>query len=283
MNESNITIYTPESALRHPVRMIGNMYRDLLACRALALQLAVRDIRAQYRQAALGLLWAFILPIANTVAWLFIQASGVVMVQPTALPYPIYVFTGTILWAILMEAVNAPLQQITAARPMLTKINFPHEALVLSGIYQTLFNAIIKILVLLVVLLIYGISVDWSLTLFPLAVFCLVLAGTALGLTFIPLGMLYSDVRKGLPLLFQFFMYLTPIVFPAPSAGWAATLFELNPLTPLIVTCRDLATGNYPSQLVSFVAVNLGMALLLVLMWAVYRIAMPIYIERAGA
>lgn len=263
--------------------MIRDMRRDLLACRGLAMQLAVRDVRAQYRQAALGLLWAFILPIANTGAWLFIQGSGIVTLQPTGLPYPIYVFTGTMLWAILMDAVNAPLQQIAAARPMLTKINFPHEALVLSGIYQTLFNAAIKILVLLGVLLIYGVSPGWNLAFFPLAVCCLVLAGTALGLAFIPLGMLYSDVRKGLPLLFQFLMYLTPVVFPAPSEGWAAVLFQLNPLTPLISIGRDLATGQPPVQLASFVAVNLGMLVLLGLMWGVFRVAMPIYVERAGA
>jgi lipopolysaccharide transport system permease protein len=37
----------------------------------------------------------------------------------TVLPYPVYVFTGTMLWAIFMEAANAPLQQTTAAKPML--------------------------------------------------------------------------------------------------------------------------------------------------------------------
>jgi lipopolysaccharide transport system permease protein len=49
-----VTIYTPESSLRNPARMVRSMVRDLLASRELAWQLAVRDIRAQYRQTALG-------------------------------------------------------------------------------------------------------------------------------------------------------------------------------------------------------------------------------------
>lgn len=263
--------------------MLREMFGDLFAGRELAWQLAQRDIKAQYRQTALGLLWAFILPLANTAAWLFIQSAGIVTMQETALPYPVYVFTGTILWAIFMDAVNAPLQQTMAAKPMLAKINFPREALVLSGIYQTSFNAAIKIAVLLVVLLVMGAIPGTGLVFFPLAVLSLILAGTALGLLITPIGMLYTDIGKGLPLLMQFFMYLTPVVFPMPSGGWAATLFQYNPLTPLILTARDLITGFAPEHLGAFVSVNIGMLVLLVLVWVIYRAAMPILIERMSA
>lgn len=283
MSELKITVYTPESSLRNPARMLREMFSDLLASRDLAWQLALRDIRAQYRQTALGLLWAFILPLANTAAWLFIQGSGIITLQPTALPYPVYVFTGTILWAIFMDAVNAPLQQTTTAKPMLAKINFPREALVLSGIYQTLFNACIKIGVLLAALLIMGVTPGWGLLLFPLAVLSLILAGTALGLLITPVGMLYTDIGKSLPLLMQFLMYLTPVVFPVPTSGWAATLFQLNPLTPLILAARDLLTGFMPEQWLAFIVVNVATLFLLVLAWLVFRTAMPILVERMSA
>jgi lipopolysaccharide transport system permease protein len=283
MPKFKVSVYTPESALRAPGRLAMEMLHDLLKSRELAWQLALRDIKAQYRQTALGLLWAFILPLANTAAWLFIQASGIVTIQATTLPYPVYVFTGTILWAIFMDAVNAPLQQTTAAKPMLAKINFPREALVLSGIYQTLFNAGIKLVVLLAALLIMGVTPGAGLVWFPFAVLSLILAGTALGLLLTPVGMLYTDVGKGLPLLMQFLMYLTPVVFPMPASGWAATLFQLNPLTPLILTARDLLTGFTPMHLDAFLAVNVAMALLLILVWVVYRAAMPILIERMSA
>ena len=283
MTKQPVIIYTPESSLRNPTKMLREMFGDLLASRELAWQLAVRDIKAQYRQTALGLLWAFILPLANTAAWLFIQGSGIVNLQPTTLPYPFYVFTGTMLWAIFMDAVNAPLQQTIAAKPMLAKINFPREALVLSGIYQTLFNAGIKIGVLLTALLIMGILPGWGLLLFPFAVISLILAGTAFGLLITPVGMLYTDVGKGLPLLLQFLMYLTPVVFPMPTSGWASVLFQLNPLTPLILTARDLLTGFTPEYWGGFLIVTLTMLTLLGLLWVVYRAAMPILIERMSA
>lgn len=283
MRELPVIVYTPDSKLASPIKMLREMFRDLAASRELAWRLAVRDISAQYRQAFFGMFWAFILPLANTLAWVFISSAGVVKIADTALPYPLYVFTGTMLWAIFMDALNAPLMHVNAARGLLAKLNFPREALIVSGIYQTLFNAGIKVILMLGVLVVAGVNPGWSLLLFPLGVFALVLAGTAFGLLVTPVGLLYTDVGRGLPLLMQFLMYVTPVVFPMPRDGWAATLFALNPLTPLILTSRDWLTGLPPGHLGPFVVISLAAAVLLLAVWMVYRLAMPILIERMSA
>ena len=283
IKKTNITVYTSESSLRHPARVLATMFHDLVAGRELAWQLAVRDIRAQYRQAALGLLWAFILPLAHTVTWIFLSSSGIVTVTDTVLPYPVYVFTGTMIWAIFMDAVNAPLQQTIAAKQMLAKINFPREAIVVSGIYQTLFNGVIKIILLLFALMLFGIYPGWTLIWFPLGILSLILTGTAMGLFLTPVGMLYTDIGKSLPLLMQFLMYLTPVVFPMPSSGWAAAIFKINPMTPLVLNTRNWLTGFSPDYLGYFFIVNALIIALLMVVWIIYRIAMPILIERMSA
>jgi lipopolysaccharide transport system permease protein len=283
MKTEKLTVYTPDSLMRHPARMMTDMVRDLIDGRELAWQLAARDVRARYRQTALGLLWAFILPLAHTIAWIFLSGSGIVTVSDTVLPYPVYVFTGTMIWAIFMDAVNAPLQKTTAAKQMLAKINFPREALVVSGIYQTLFNGAIKIVLLLVTLVCLGIYPGWRLIWFPLGILSLILAGTAAGLLLTPIGMLYTDIGKSLPLIMQFLMYLTPVVFPMPSSGWAAIIFKVNPMTPLVLTTRDWLTGLSPDYLGYFLIVNALIIALVLVVWVVYRIAMPILIERMSA
>jgi lipopolysaccharide transport system permease protein len=283
MQKQKITVYTPDSSLASPRKMLREMFRDLAAGRELAWHLAVRDIRAQYRQAFLGIIWAFILPLANTLAWIFLNSTGIIKVADTALSYPVYVFAGTMLWAIFMDALNAPLQQANAAKSMLAKLNFPREALIVSGIYQTLFNASIKIALLFGALVVVGINPGWNLLLSPLGILSLVLVGTALGLFIAPVGLLYSDVGKALPLLMQFLMYATPVVFAMPKGGLAATLFMLNPITPLILTSRDWLTGQSPEFLVYFLLVNLGTLFRLLVVWVVYRLAMPILIERMSA
>lgn len=283
MNELPVTIYTPESSLASPAKMLREMFADLAAGRELAWRLAVRDIQAQYRQAFLGILWAFILPVANTLAWLFLTGAGIVTVSSTSLSYPVYVFTGNMLWAIFMDALNSPLQQANAAKGMLAKLNFPREALIVSGIYQTLFNAGIKVALLVGALLLVGTNPGWSFLLFPVGIASLVLVGTALGLFITPLGVLYGDIGRAVPMLMQFLMYVTPVVFPMPKEGWVALLFAVNPLTPIILTARDWLTGYAPEFLGYFAAVNLLAASLLFVVWIVYRLAMPILIERMSA
>jgi len=290
----NITVYTPESSIRHPVRMVYEMFQDLFAGRELAWRLAVRDISAHYRQTALGLLWAFILPLANTVVWMFLSSSGIVTIRDTSLPYPIYVFSGTMIWAIFMDAVNAPLQQTINAKQMLAKINFPRESLVMSGVYQALFNGAIKVALLLSVLLVSLLSTfkfaqgwtfnpGWSLILFPFGILSLVLTGTAIGLLLTPIGVLYTDIGKSLPLLMQFLMYLSPVVYDIPTVPWAAAVFKLNPITPLIMTTRDWLTGISPEHTDYFLIVNVFILAILLVVWVIYRAAMPILIERMSA
>jgi lipopolysaccharide transport system permease protein len=67
-----------------------------------------------------------------------------------------------------------------------------------------------------------------------------------------------------------------------PKEGLPALLFKVNPLTPLILTARDWLTGVTPEYLGYFIVVNIVALPLLFLLWAVFRLAMPILIERMG-
>ncbi len=281
--QMKITVYTPDSSLANPFVMVKAMLGDLWAGRELAWRLTVRDISAQYRQTFLGILWALILPLANTVVWLYLNMTGIVVLQETRIPYPVYVFTGTMLWAVLMDAINAPMGETNSAKGMLAKLNFPREALLLAGIYKTLFNASIKIGLLLCILPFFKVNPGWGLALFPLGVLSLVLVGTAIGLFITPVGMLYTDVGRALPLVMQFLMYVTPVVFAMPESGLVAKLFAINPLTPLILTARDWLTGGSPEFLLSFLVVNAAATIVLLASWIGYRLSLPILIERMSA
>ena len=283
MTSLPIRTYTPESPLAHPVKLWREMLSDLWAGRELAWRLAVRDISAQYRQSALGVLWALIIPLANTAVWLFLTGTKVVQVAATPIPYPVFVFTGTLLWSILIDALNAPLMQVSANKALLAKINFPREALILSGVYQTLFNGAIKLGILLLVLPFMGVHPGCGGLLIPVGLLGLVSMGTALGLAITPLGVLYGDIGRGIPLITQFLMFLSPVVFPLATTGWTGQVMRLNPLTPLILNARAWFTGQ-PTELMGewTLAVG-GSAVLLLLVWMVYRLAMPILIERMSA
>jgi len=280
---SNVAIYTPDSAMGSPAKMFRGLFRDVSLSWHLAWRLAKRDISAQYRQSFLGYLWAFIMPIANTAVWIMLNRSGVVRIADTAIPYPVYVFTGTMIWQMLVEAVQSPLQQVTMSRSFLTKLNFPREALIVAGLLKQAFSLIVKFLILVPAIILLGVTPDWHLLIAPLALLVTVLTGSAVGLLISPIGMLYNDVGRVIPLLAQFFMYITPVVFAVPSSGLMAQVFRWNPATPLVLTSRAWLTGTETPAFVPFLVVA-GLAFILLFIGGLlYRLALPILIERLSA
>lgn len=194
----------------------------------------------------------------------------VVQAGATPVPDPVFVFTDTLLWSILIDALDAPLQQVNANKALLAKINFPRDALILTGVYQTLFNCAIKVGILLLELISLVVHPGWRGLLIPVGLLSLELTGTAVGLLHTPLGVLYGDIGRGIPLITQFLMCQSPVVFPLATTGWSGQLMGLNPLTPLILNARPWFTGQ-PIQRVGDWALAAGASLvLLLLVWVVY-------------
>jgi len=95
--------------------------------------------------------------------------------------------------------------------------------------------------------------------------------------------MLYHDVTQGLTVLTGLWLFLTPIVYPVPESGSFATIVKLNPVTPLLVTTRELATTGVVSDPTRFLIVSAATVVGLFLTWIVFRLAMPFAVERVSS
>jgi lipopolysaccharide transport system permease protein len=275
--ELPLTLYTPAPALRAPIRLLRDMARDLLAARELGWRLFVRDLSAQFRQSLLGVTWAFLPPLLTGLLFIALQSQRVLDFGPTEIPYPVFVLIGTTYWQVFVDALNAPLKSVTAAKPILVRIHFPHEALILSSLYLVLFNALLKVVVLVGVFVYFDVQMTTGLLLAPVAVALLILLGLAIGLALTPIGLLYTDVASGLVVATQLWFFATPIVYPPPSSFPLSLLATWNPVSPLLSTARELTASGSIADPVAFLCVGFAAA------WIFYRIALPVLIERLGA
>ena len=278
MSQLKITLYTPESPLRRPGKLAMEMVRDLLASRELAWRLFVRDLSAMYRQSFLGYVWAFLPPIVTTLTFVFLSSQNIVSVKDIPMPYPAFVMIGTLLWQIFVDALNSPLKTVTNSKAMLAKINFPREALILSGLGEVLFNFLVRLALAVPVFFYYKLAVGPSILFVPLGVLGLLTVGLAFGILLTPLGVLYTDVGRGVALIAGFWMLLTPVAYPLPNRG----LLHWNPVAPVLQTCRDWLSAQPATQFEGFLFVSLGALVFLGLGWILYRLSMPILIERMG-
>jgi lipopolysaccharide transport system permease protein len=240
----SVKIYQSNSSKISLIHIFREMIKDVSSSRDLAWILTMRDLKGQYRQSFLGVLWVFITPLMSALVWIFLNASGAVTMADAGIPYAAYVFSGTMLWSIITESVNMPLKQTTAAKSIMNKINFPKEALLIAGLYKILGNTLIKVILIITVLLIFKVYPTANLLALPLVLLGIILFGFTIGLLATPLGMLYTDVGRALPMAMQFLMYLSPVVYiVADDGSWLSKIIGLNPTTIFIVNGRHAFIG----------------------------------------
>lgn len=274
--------YTAESKLRHPVLLIREMWRDLVSSRELAWRLIVRDISAQYRQTVLGYFWAVFPPLVTTAVFILLKSSAMLNIEDESIPYPAFVFTGTVFFQLFVDALNGPIKTVTEARSILVKINLPREAFILSGMGQVLFGFGIKLILLFGVLLYFKVPMKTTLLLVPVPMMALLMLGTMLGVILLPLGLLYRDIRSMLLIVTQGLVFITPVAYSPDIGGMIGKLMRMNPVTPLLMGAREVMLEGIPGQMGAFWIV-MGISLLLLMGgWLIYRLSLPYIIERMG-
>jgi lipopolysaccharide transport system permease protein len=279
----NKKYYSAESPVRHPFRMLSLFISDFKNIYFIGIKLLRRDIASQYRQTILGYLWVLIPPLATSLIWILLNSSGIVQITEKDIPYPIYVLTGTMFYQLFVDAINAPLKEFEVNRAMLTKIDFPKEALLISGIGQVVFSFIVKAVLLTVIIFIFRVNLKTTVFFLILPILGLSGIGILLGLLLVPIGGIYKDIQKGMFVFTTFLMYLTPVVYYIPERGIQSMIMRSNPLSYLLIITRDfLYTGS--TEYVSIVCLIVGITyFLLLLSLIIYRLVMPILIERMDA
>lgn len=249
----------------------------------LARQLAKRDISAQHRQSLLGLFWVIIPVLVNSIVWITLQATGTVRVTETAVPYPLYVIVGTTLWSLISECILLPITNINANKSIITKINFDKEGLITLGILKFGLNFLIKIAIVALFLIFYKVSITNSLLWFlPLLIISLI-GFISIGILLAPIGILYNDVSRIIPIFFQFAMYATPVVYMSPKSGLMREIMRLNPFSYWINDLRNALTGHPIENMVFWIVLLLFAVVIFFIAIIVYRVSMPIITERMSA
>lgn len=277
-----VRIYSPEPLLGHPVTLIKNIFKDLKAGRELAWRLFIRDLSAQYRQTFFGYIWAFLPPLVASMTFIFLNSQGIVNIDTGGIPYPAFAMMGTLLWQVFVDAIMCAPNALNGAKPMLAKINFPREAILMGGLYMVLFNFLIRLLLVAAVMIFWQITPGVTLLFFPVAMAALLIAGFCIGLALTPIAGFYGDVGRIIPMVTGFWMLLTPVVYPARTEGLAGVLATWNPVSPLLVSARESLTGQDLSLLIPFVIVTLCALLATFAGLVGFRIAMPHLIARMG-
>ncbi|HEU5292398.1 MAG TPA: ABC transporter permease, partial [Cyclobacteriaceae bacterium] len=98
-----------------------------------------RDIKVKYKQTALGFLWAVLQPVLMMI--IFTLFFGKALNVPSeSLPYPVYVFSGLLIWNIFSTGLTNAANSMVTNAPIIKKIYFPRLVIPVSSILVSVFD-----------------------------------------------------------------------------------------------------------------------------------------------
>lgn len=242
--------------------------RGLFQYRDLIFQLVRRDVISRYKRSALGIAWTMLYPL-GTMTVLTVVFSQLFHQIPA---YPVYILSGLIAWNFFAQATSASMEQMVWGSALLHRIYLPRTAFVVSAIGTGLVNLALSVVPLLLIMLVVGSPLGWSLLFLPVSMILLAAFTLGIGLLFSAWAIYFPDVGEMYKVALLAWMYLTPIIYPVEiiPASYRFWFFHLNPMYYLVELFRQpVYKGAFPS-LILIAAATVIAALALVVGWSVF-------------
>ncbi len=229
----------PRHLLYNHQARLGPSLRDLWASRDVIYTLAERDIRAQYKQATLGLLWALIAPLAMlgifTLIFSRTKAYGI-----PGIPYPIFAFIGILCWTFFAESLGGGGTALITNNALLSKTQFPRECFPLEAILVTAVNSVLAWIPMVLLFVLYRFVPKPTTVWVPLLILIEVLFTIGLTLAVSALIIQMRDLAQVLPIIIQLGLFATPVIwqFDRVPERWRVVYGFFLPLGPVIDDAR---------------------------------------------
>jgi lipopolysaccharide transport system permease protein len=243
-----VTIIEPQSGWR----LLD--WKEIWAYRELLYVLTMRDIKVRYKQTVLGFAWAIIQPVMLMVVF-SIFFGNLAKMPSDGFPYPIFVYAALLPWTFFANSITSSANSLVGSANLVSKVYFPRLIIPLSSVGSGLVDFAIAAAILLLLMVYYGVSWTLNLLMAPILVAGAVLTALGVGTYLAALNVAYRDFRYVIPFLVQFWMFATPVVYPASLVPreWQWTLY-LNPMAGVIEGFRSAFLGrafDVPGMLVS--------------------------------
>jgi lipopolysaccharide transport system permease protein len=254
-----------------PAKGLGALnLRDLWVYRELIYFMTWRDLKVRYKQTLLGASWAILRPFLTMVVF-SIFFGDLAQVPSDGVPYPIFSFAALVPWGLFSDAVSVAGRSLVQNRHMITKIYFPRVILPLSSILAGVVDFLIAFVILGGMMVYYKIPPTVHVWTLPLFLLLALITSTGVGLWLAALNVQYRDVNYMTPFLTQFWLFVTPIAYPASMvpAKWQL-IYSLNPMAGVVEGFRWALLGTDQGAPGPMLAVSSLVAVVLLVSGMVY-------------
>jgi homopolymeric O-antigen transport system permease protein len=218
---------------------------EIWAYRELLLIFAWRDLKVRYRQTLFGALWVMGQPLVTMLIFTLLFGRVARLNVTTAVPYPVFVLSGLLLWNFIAGAIHHVGNSLLGASYLISKAYFPRLVVPLSNVVTNLADFGVAALLLVPVMLWYRFLPGPGILLAPLLVVLATMFALGVGLWIAALNIEYRDIRIVIPWVLQVAMYVTPVIYPLSALPERyRVLAVVNPVSGIVETFRATLFGT---------------------------------------
>lgn len=278
-----MVIYSPNNIYRQGfLAILKKMVSNIIHSRELIWQLFLRDLKAKYKQSLLGWLWVLLMPTMTIATFLILNVAGVIMIriEEIAVPYLIFGLLGISFWQLFANGWATLTGSVAAAGSLVSQINFPREALIISALGQVMVDFLIRLVLVVIIYGFYGLSPSIWFLLLPLYLLPLLLLTLGFGFITSLLSVIIRDTGHFISIGMNFFLFLMPIMYTVPEKSLSVIFNQYNPLFLLINTPREIIISGTIKYPLEFFLSSIIALIVFLIGWFVFYISQPKLTER---
>ena len=235
---------------RRKVNLLRSL-RELWAYRSTVMAFAERNIRVQYKQAALGVAWAVLQPLTFVVVFTFIFGRLIHLRVGGGVNYAGFALSSQVAWGFLSAVTGGASGGAIGNSGLMRKVYFPREVPGVATMFSSLLNLGIVLILFVTLGPFLGAHLSWTLVLVPFLLVPVALLGIGVGLALGALNVYYRDFGYLFGFFTQIWFYASPVVYPLSVVkGHLRGLYiALNPAVGLMESFRRVLTlGQLPDM-----------------------------------
>ena len=130
--------------------------------------ISVTEFKRTYFGTVLGYVWSLLRPLLLFAVLLFVFTK-IFRLGSNVPHYPVMLLMNVVLFGFFSEATGTSVMSVVSQEGVVRKTQFPRLVIPLSVVVTSLFNLALNLIVVLVFLLAFGVSPQWTWLLFPLS------------------------------------------------------------------------------------------------------------------
>lgn len=219
--------------------------QELWQFRELIRNLVVRDLKARYKNSALGYVWSLLNPLLMILV--FYLVFGFLFGSPITY-FHVFLMVALLPWNYFVSSVAEGLHSIVGNGNLVKKVYFPREILPISTMFSNLINFLLSLPVLFAVILITGSHLNKAIVLLPVLIVIQSIFILGMILFFSAISVPFRDTAHIMGIILQLWFFVTPVFYPLEqiASGFYAKLVRwLNPMASIVDFYRDILYGGY--------------------------------------